>query len=295
MSRFALLCAITLLVTSIGGCGSQNAQAHEAATVNGHAIPMSQYDTQVHFKRISESEPYGQPDVCSIKTFDDLCRRLKQSVLDDLINEELVREYAAAHHIAVSQADFNREWTVVFYKRFHENAPVLQLWAKIHGLRVSDVQDFVRQDLLQQMVMYRVTATMSPYAPATRVSRIAVATSKQLRNVQILLRHGDPFNSVASAISGDRASLCARIGCGDLGWLPNVLVPPRESAVTHMRVGSVAGPFASQGGYTLLLVEGHVQRYRMTASQQLGVREQLFASWITRQREKATVQRYVAT
>jgi len=287
---------MSLLVSVVVGCSGQSAQgAKQAAMVNGHPISMSAYSTQVHLKRLSQSQALGQPDVCTVKIYTSLCKKLEQNALDDLINEELIREYASAHHIVVTQTDFNREWSAVFYNKFHADGAVLNAWAKTNGLRVSDVKSMVRENLLQQSVMYQITKYMSTRAPAVRVSRIAIATPKELRDVQLLLRHGRAFDVVASDLSGNKQSVCAQIGCGELGWIPDALVPARERTIVRTPSGKIAGPFASQGGYTLFLVEAHLPHYPMTPREQLAMRQQLFAGWVTQQRRKAEVRRFVAT
>jgi hypothetical protein len=47
--------------------------------------------------------------------------------------------------------------------------------------------------------------------------------------------------------------------------------------------------------YELLEVKGHSQKYALTPSQDVSVRTKLFNQWLSQQRRRASVKRYVAT
>lgn len=296
MSRSVLVSALSVLSLLFAGCGgSGGGQDNPAATVNGHTIPMTDYDTQVNVLRHqAASQSQTGIDPCSGGSFYAVfCQKLHQQALDTLVAAELVHEYAQQHHISVSNADFNRQWTVIVATQFKGDPAVAADYARSLDVTVEDLKNFERLDMLRNQVMYRVTIHMSPFADEVRISRIFVRNKKELHSVQLLLRTNHPFNQVAATLSHNLTSLCAKTQCGELGWIPDAFVPSAERSIVTSRDGSVVGPFASQGGFSLFQVEAHRKHAVMTSKQQLSRRQQLFAQWLTQQRRKATIHRYV--
>lgn len=296
MSRSIGVAGIALLLLAAVGCGStqSSGSGSVAAVVNGHGIAMSGYSTQVVYKRITAANSSGV-DPCAAKSLAATCKQLKQSVLNDLIRAELIREYASSHHVVVTDAQFNRVWSGIFQQKFHSDAAVLKAYTKTLGLTPADLKGMERQNLLQQAVMYRVTRTMPANAPSVRLSRIFLTTSAQVRAVQRKLKQGVKFDALASALNGVKTSLCSHQFCGELGWIPYAFVPSQERPIIKEKDGTVAGPFSGQSGYSLLLVEGHDAHHPLSAAQQLALRQQVFAQWVNRQLQHSTVRRYVAT
>jgi parvulin-like peptidyl-prolyl isomerase len=288
---FGLL-SLCLTVTACDSVSSSSGKA--AASVNGHAISLSTYAKQVRYKRYTTEEGTGGIDVCQAKIYASLCTQLKRTVLNTLINDELIREYAARHHISVSNQEFATQWAAVFKSRFHASTPVLRIYARELGMTPSDFKEMTREDALQQKVMYQVTREMRTTVPAVRLARIVVSSSAQVRKVEAQYRRGASFFAIARSLLSKPRSQCQQQGCGDLGWLPVAFVPPQQKSIVSARPGSLQGPFTSQQGFTLLLVEGHDPHYAMTAQQQLSMRQQRFDRWLAQQEQHAEVRRFVA-
>lgn len=291
-----LLPGLLILAAAAAGCGiSVSGSPNPAATVNGHDIPMVAYHTQVSYME-AENATSIQFDPCKVKSTTAICQKLKQTALQNLIYEELVREYATTHHITVSATDFNAQWTVVFQNRFHGNMPVTRAYARSIGIQVSDLKNMIREDLLQQQVMYRVTAHMPLTAPAVHLAKIIVPTHNDLQSVYKALRSGETFFHVARRLSLNLHSLCAQDGCGEVGWVPVALLPgPEQRMTAPAAAGAVVGPIVSQQGLTLFLVEGHQARWPLNATQQLSLREQMFTQWLAQRARQSSIHRYVTT
>jgi parvulin-like peptidyl-prolyl isomerase len=255
---------------------------------------MVNYTKQVTYQRYLTEEGDGGIDVCQAKIYVSLCTQLKRTVLNNLINNELVKEYAAKHHISVTSQEFATQWASVYKNKFHANAAVLHIYAKQLGMTPADFKTMVRDNTLQQQVMYRVTANMPSTAPATHLAQILVGSTAQVQKVESKYKHGESFFTIAKALLSQKNSVCRQQGCGDLGWLPNAFVPSVQKSVITARPGSLEGPFSSQQGLALLLVEGHNARYTMTAAQQSSMRQQLFDRWLARLQQHAEVRRFVA-
>jgi parvulin-like peptidyl-prolyl isomerase len=224
-----------------------------------------------------------------------LCKLLKRDALTSLIEDELVREYASKHGIAITDAEFRRQWTIIFRDRFHDMNAVVAANAKRYGMTVAQLKASIRMDLLRNAVMFQVTRAMPSTLPAVRLSRIVAATPKQMKVIERRLTSGVPFNQLATSLSAEKKNLCVTAGCGEMGWVPNVFISTPEHAVLTAPTGTVVGPIPGQTMIELLKVEGHSPAKPLTPNQSLQHRQQLFSAWQAHQVQKASVKRYVAT
>lgn len=300
MPKFVLRYGVVLLAVILTACGSSSgsskSSAKAAATVDGTTIPISAYNTQVTILReqASTQSITGEDPCNGPPSFAPFCHQLKQQALNTLIDQQLVAEYAQAHHISVSNADFNRSWTEYLNSaQFKGNMAVVRAYARKLHVTVADLKTFLREKMLHDLVSFHVTKNMSQYAPSTRLARILAATPKELHGDQVLLKNHSFLGTLAT-VETNRASLCAQQPCGELGWQPNAFIPANEHALVTARVGKVVGPFASQQSYTLFLVEGHEPHRLTTSGQQLSLRERLFAKWLAQRQKQASVHKYVA-
>lgn len=295
MSRSFILCAVLALF--LAGCGgSSGSSSGKAATVNGHVVSMNAYKIQLTLlEKQSESTAQAINPCNGSKSLAPFCDQLKKTALTGVINNEIVREYAATHHISISQADFQRQWTVIVNGKFHGNEQVVRAYVKTLGINEDQLKQIDRQQMLQDRVMYDVTKNLSMNAPSVRLSVIQVPSTKALHQVQRELKHQTPFNELAAALSTDPKGLCRGGQCGDRGWFPTELVPQQESSIATTHVGHVAGPFTGQSGYSLVFVEAYDPHHKLKSTQQLAIRQQRFAQWLAVQAQRADVRKYVAT
>jgi len=292
--RNAALVGTALAGLLLAGCGGST--AHPAATVNGHGISMATYNKQVTYKVGVSAQSIGNVDPCKVKNFSGLCHKLKQTVLNDLINEEIVREYARNHGITVAQAEVDTAWNNVFVQKFHRDQRYLKTVASGLGMTRADFKRMVGEGLLQQRVLYQVTRQMSTFVPAVRLARIVTGSLKELKGIEQRLKNGENFEQVALSLNANKSTQCAQVRCGELGWIPDAFVPAQQrNSVTSVAPGSVVGPFTLQNGVFLLEVENSSLRYRMTPQQEISMRQRVFAQWLAVQQKKARIQKYAVT
>jgi SurA N-terminal domain len=295
LSTIRQLLLFGVLALGLTACGSSNQSDSLAARVNGQPISVADYNKQVVYRRIIDSQSLGV-DVCQPKVYAAMCHQLKQTVLDTLIDDAVVHQYASRHGITVSSADFNRQWTNVFNTKFHGDAAVLRDYAKGLGFSTNDVKNTVRDGLLQQAVMYQITKTMAQSGPATLLARLAVGSESQLRSVQKFLKSGGKFLTVATVLSRQKNGPCSaaasRTGCGELGWYPDALLSGSQAGLPVAQPGSVVGPFSTQQALSLFLVQAHTKNYSYTTTQLASIRQVLFDAWVIQQVRRASVKRY---
>lgn len=293
MIKRAVLGALCLAsALAFSACGSSS---KPAATVDGHDISMSAYHQQVYYRR-QVAVDSGGIDQCQVGSPAAVCGALKASALTDLIDNQLVQEYADKHHIVVSGADFNREWGQIWNVRFQHNPMLLTAFAKRMRISEADVKARVKQDMLRQAVLNAVVPSTFSAAPAIHAASIFAATKRQADAVRVQLHAGTPFLTVASTLSRDKRSSCATAGaCGDAGWVPTALLPPYQRFLLKQKIGVPLGPYRLQQGYEFYEVEGISKHYATTANQQVALRGLAFSQWLAQQERHSNIKRYATT
>lgn len=290
----AAICSAVIAVALVG-CGETS---HPAATVNGQQISMADYSRWFAYTCSQAADSFQGADICGSGKSDPsgLRHKMQTTALNTLIDEELVRQYAAKHHISIPSSQLNAQWQTVYLSKFHRDMPYLKAYAKARGLTANDIKNLVFFDMLQQRVLYDVTKNMPVRVPATHIAQVAATSLQDAQQIRARIAHGAPFMQVARLEAANSKSPCAQVGCGDLGWLPDAFLPAAEKQVATSPANSLVGPFPIQNGAILILVEQHDPAYLLNAKQQYAMRQQvIFPHWLAQQERKADVHRYVAT
>lgn len=294
MSRSFFVSALLLLAgAGLTACGTPATAQNPAATVNGTDVSMVAYNKELHFDLVQQESNLGL-NPCEAKGMGPVCSSVKKTALDTLIDRVLVQQYAAKHHIAVSPADVQRQWAIIFKQDFHDQPLVLKAYAKRYGLTPADIKQKTADQMLQDAVMISLTRNMPLQAPAVRLSRIDVKTQSEVNAVKAALARGQSFAEIAARLDKAKKSLCGQNGCGDEGWLPDAFVPAGDSSILTARVGSVVGPFQSQQYFEFIQVTGRNPHYTLTTQQILRFRQQKMVAWLTQQEKQANIQRNVS-
>lgn len=286
--------ALVPLVLLVAACGSSTAaQSSAAAVVNGHQIPMEAYNAEFQQQRVSAIDTLGY-DPCAIKQLATACKLIKQRSLNNVIKDELEREYAVTHGIQVSPAEDNVRWQQVFQRRFDSRQDVEHAWLRRVGISEADLRRGLHQDLLEQKVIYAVTVHLSQYQPSVRVAQIELTTHGGLQQVEGYLKRHIPFVQVATLALRDDLPGCTSSTCGDLGWTPDAFVPANRRQLLTVPVGTVIGPIQEQQDWLFLQPEARNPHYKLTSTQMFELRELKFVGWVQRQVKLAKVTKYVA-
>lgn len=183
-----------------------------AAIINGHTIPLSDYRLLLTLSQRTSSTPV------SVKA-------LETQVKQEIVYDEMIREYAAAHHIALTKAEITAQ-EQQDEQRNGGKAAFQKLLATRYGLTLTDYQALIQPNLLGQKVE-KMVAPLKAAKPA-RSNASAKALAEQILNQ---LRHGASFAVLARKYSDDTGS--AQRG-GNLGTIyPNETVPPFNQAAFH--------------------------------------------------------------
>ena len=288
-ASFVALCSI------VSACGSTASGDSAAVTVNGHDVAMAAYTEAFWGLRVQYSDSIGY-DPCSISSLASVCTGLKNQALTKIIDTELVRQYAAAHHISLPKFDLDREWAVIMANRFANRLDVLEADARHTHSTPADIKQGIADDLLQQYVIYDVTRNMSLYARAVRLAVIRAGSVKELKQILTQLKQQPNFLLLAKDLTASPTSQCAKSQrhCGDLGWVPYPFIQPSEKQIEKTLLGGVDGPYANGSEYDIYLVEARDLHYRLSVNQAYTMRSGLlFPKWLKQQEKSAHITKHV--
>lgn len=281
-----------VILLLLAGCGA-NGQTSAAAVVNGHTISATAYKNEFTALRIQTANTAGY-DACALKQLAASCGLIKERALNTVIDNELIREYAAAHGISVSSQEAARQWAVVYQDRFHDDKAVLRAFLKVQHTTEAELRASLANDELRQKVMYAVTGNLGGMSKAVRLAKFTANKRSILHQVISLIHHGNGLPHVVQYLRSVSGPVCSETQCGDLGWVPYAFIPAsRRSLETHP-VGFILGPQPDGTQYSAYLVEARDSAYQPTTNQQYLRREQLFIPWLVRQQHRAKVKRYIA-
>ncbi len=259
-----------------------------AAIVNGHHIPMS--DFRFLFG-INQHRAAGQPGSTN--------QVIAQQTMNEVVLDELIREYATVHHISVSQAEIQTRVKQDMAQAGGQktfNARLAQ-----YGLTQSSYMQLLKPALLTQKVEQAVAPPSNAKTPVAHVRHILIATKPQGKPartaarahalaVTVLgkLQHGASFAALAKKYSDDPGS--AATG-GDLGNVyPNQTVPPFNHAAFTQKIGAYEIVHTVYGYHIIEVLSRGTGT--MPAQQQQQAQQQKFEQWLNAQMAKAKIQRF---
>jgi peptidyl-prolyl cis-trans isomerase SurA len=277
----SLLVLITLALAF--ACRRQSANGREIwAEVDGQPIYRDEVERILRIRVAAGTESSSPEQALSFKL----------SVLNELINNQVLVAHAAHTGVVVSEAEIDSKVTDLESPYSKEE---FQNKLKEQGLQMADLRRQVRSDLtitklINKEILSRITVGEAEIAryyernktsfnvPETRyhlaqieVTPVADAEVRNLKNddaknpadaerkIQALyarLQAGDDFATVAQEYSEDPRTAA---GGGDMGFVPASILdstPQFKQVVTSLKVGHMSGIFRSSAGYHIIKLLG---------------------------------------
>lgn len=234
---------------------------------------------------------------------------LESEVLEQLIDNELVREEAARRGITVSgeevdqflmqqlspsnpvtstttitpteQADTPGQ-TPTSTKTLPEVlAEVRQALAQTGFLNEADFRYHVLEpNLLESKLKKAIGDAAKTSGEQIRASHILVETEEEARNVLARVKEqGQDFAAVAKEQSKDPGSAA---NGGDLGWFSRgSMVPEFEEAAFGLLPGQISEPVRTQFGFHIIRLEEHQSDREFSSDQMDRVKDNAYNDWLT--------------
>ena len=202
---------------------------------------------------------------------------LKQELMKQLEDNQLIKQEAAKERIVVSAKEVDEE-----YNKLVENAggpdKVKETLQNLYGWTIADFKEKVRFSLVQKKLADKITN--DPNRNGT-----AKAKAEDLLNQ---IKNGSDFAEIAKANSEDSSASNG----GDLGFIEKgQTVPEFEEAAFALEAGQVSGIVKTQYGFHIIkATEKQDDKVKVSHILIKGVD---LESWLTEQREKAKLSRYL--
>lgn len=231
-----------------------------------------------------------------------------KQTLDNLIQDELVKQEAKKKRIVISAKDVDAEIAKI-KKQFPSEAD-FQSALQNAGMTLDDLKKQTPMQLrIRKLIEPSVKVSdddVKNYFEANkasygqpeqvRASHILVATEAEANDILKQLKSGADFAKLAKDKSLDTGSKNAG---GDLGYFgKGVMVAEFEQAAFSLKVGELSGPVKSQFGYHIIKVTDHKAAKAATLDEKKAeIKEQLVlqkvselaATWLTDLKAKAKI------
>jgi peptidyl-prolyl cis-trans isomerase C len=221
IKKTTLAIALTALLGSI-----QPVLAQEVATVNGTAIPDSQFN-----QLLSGALNQGQKDT----------PELRNAIKDELINRELLAQAATKEGLDKTP-EAKQAWAQI-RQNFLIDLYVID-YSKKHPITDDQIKAQYDKDVAQLKA--------AGASQQLQVSLITVASQAEAKAVIAQLKKGESFEKVAREKSIDTS----KVQGGVVGWvLPVQLTPEIGAAVSKLNKGGVTAPIQGPSGWNVVKLD----------------------------------------
>lgn len=246
-------------------------------TVNGQAITRDQLDTKLE----NSSSPVTA-----------------RSVLQLMVTDDLIDQYAQAHNITVTQPEIDK-----VENQYKAQYPANQ-WdqlLKARGLSEKDVQDLIRRQIIldkavganvhvppsQVAAYFKLNHAQLDQPEQARARHILVADLATAQKVEADLKAGKDFAAEAKAYSNDPGS---KDNGGELGLFPRGrMVPTFDAYVFSGPIGKISPPIKSPLGYHIIQIEERKPAVKATLANSTAKITQL----LKQQQESPLIQQFL--
>ncbi|MGQ9684199.1 MAG: peptidylprolyl isomerase [Anaerolineae bacterium] len=316
--------------------------ASPVALVNGVPIRTDTYQRTVRFLRydlgqraeqlaaqISRFDPNDESQASILaylqqqqQTLNLQKRDVANNALEQLIEDELVRQEAERRGITVSPEEVQREIersfgyhvetptpapnseatatvpatgtlaptaTAMSEEQFRaEYREAVERIGKASGYTEADLRDTIRVDLLRERLQEAMAAEVPVAAEQVHARHILVATREEAEKALERLRYGEKSVDLAKELSTDTSN---KDQGGDLGWFPRgQMVPEFEAVAFALQPGQIQGPVETQFGFHLIKVEGREENRPIEPALLQQMRSNALTKWLHEQRYSGAVQ-----
>jgi parvulin-like peptidyl-prolyl isomerase len=254
-----------------------------AAVVNGHNIPMSTFRTLLGV----EAKQNAQNPQAAVSN-----PVLGQQVMNQVVADEVIRQYAAAHHISVSSSALNQR--VLQIEQQSGGATGFKSQLAQFGLTMNQYKQLISPSLLDQQVEQKVVPLSAATTTTAHVRHILIGVNlggKHLRSdaaakaraqmVFAKLQHGASFASLVKKYTDDTGS---KNTGGVYDVQPGQMVAQFQHAAFTLPLNKPT-IIHTQFGYHIIEV---LSRGKAPSAQ---LQQQKFSAWVTKQVKSAKVKK----
>lgn len=254
--------------------------APEAARVNGQAILLQEYQTELARFEAAMAE-LG----IELATLDDY----PSEVLSALIERKLLAQAAVRLGAELSDSELEQRYQLLVQQR--GGAEAMAEWLNTAGYTDDGFRAALREELLAAHMIQTISEGVSAEVEQLHARHILVATEDEAQDMLVLLQGGAEFDQLARIYSLDGSS---RPAGGDLGWFArgSLTAPELEQAAFELQAGDVSGVIASSLGYHVIEVLERDRR-PLAGNALIDYRSAAIEDWLEEQRQAAAIELFV--
>lgn len=297
------------------------------AVVNGTPISTGEYQKMVRYRRYALASAFnrlqasaGENQDVLAQYFQDQMTNLPTQVLEEMIDEELIRQGAARNGISVSPQEVQKAieeefgyWSVPptppptpvitiavtptptvppltreqFEERYQE--ALSRLRAAV-GFSEADFRGLFEANLLRDKMQEFLASRVPTTAQQVHARHILLKTEEEAQSVLERLKQGEDFAALAQELSQDPSS---KEQGGDLGWFPRgQMVPEFDDVAFALPPGEISDVVQSSFGYHIIQVLEREDDRELAPDLLRQRRERALDDWLQGQRQTATIERF---
>lgn len=213
---------------------------------------------------------------------------LEADVLEQLIDQALIEQGAAAQQITVTDEDVQAELQINIELAGSQEA--WNEWLATNGYTADEFTQTLRETLVTNLLRDAMTEDLSGDVAQVHARHILLTSEQDANTVLSRLTAGEDFAALAQQFSLDETT---RAQGGDLGWFTQeeLLVPELASAAFSLQPSQIGGPIATSLGYHVVQTLESGSR-PVDPERRFYIAQARFENWLDEMRLTATIERY---
>ncbi len=238
-----------------------------AASVNGEAIPLSSYNSELG--RYQQAHPTPSPGD-------------SKTVLDNMIDRLLLAQGAKAAGYTVSDAGLQQRIDLLSNQL--GGAEALKQTYSSQGYDEAGFKATLLLEMEAAWMRDRIAAGVPEVADQAHLRQILLYNEDQAKQVYSQLQAGTNFATLAAKYDPVKA--------GDLGWIPKGYLsePGLEEAAFQLQPGGTSGIIHTPLGYHILQVIERDSTHPLSPDARLVLQQKALKSWLEQQRSQSAIQ-----
>jgi parvulin-like peptidyl-prolyl isomerase len=254
--------------------------------VNGQYVFLSEYERRAAQYEQALLEQGVDPGTDEGQ---DTLAQARQDVLQGLIDDLLIVQEGSALGLTVTEEELKSQVEADIVAGGGQSA--FDEWLQATGQTRQDYEALLRQAMLLERVMDRVTSDVGTEAEQVHARHIMLDSEEAAQQIVAALQQGADFADLVREHSLDAAT---KDNGGDLGWFPRGLVAPElENAVFALQPGQISGVVHLGEGYHIFQVVEREAARPLSPELQLELELAVFEEWLAELRAAAVIERYV--
>ncbi len=244
-----------------------------AARVNGEGVLLSEYEAEMQRYQAAVDQ-LGQ-------TYDAVTA--SQEVIDELINQTLLAQSAAAQGYTVDDAALQAEIDTL--TQAAGGAEAFQAWLAANYYSDDSFRLALKRNMAASWMKDKIAADVPTSAEQVHARQILVNSQNE---AETILRQLQAGSSTFETLAYEYDDLTG----GELGWFPRgyLLVQEVEDAAFSLEAGAYSGVISSSYGYHLVEVIEKDPAHALSPDALLFMQHEAFDNWLEQQRVQSSIE-----